>query len=80
MSVCTVGIYEETNVEEMSFACTIRLEGEIRNAKVVLVTFTTERKERTVLRWILWRCIARIGGGWNWHRIMSSGSLCCERC
>jgi len=40
----------------------------------------TERKERTKLKWILWRCIARIGGGWNWHRLMSRYSLCCEQC
>jgi len=56
----------------MGFACTFRLEGEIRKAKVIVVTFTTERKERTKLKWILWRCIARIGGGWNWRRMVSS--------
>jgi len=64
----------------MGFACIFRLEGEMRKVKVIVVTFMTERKERTKLKWILWRCIARIGGGWNWHRIMSRYSLCCEQC
>jgi hypothetical protein len=33
----------------MGFACTFRLEGEIRNAEVILVTFKTEEKKDKVV-------------------------------
>lgn len=59
----------------MGFACTFRFEGEIRKAKVIVVTFTTDRKEKTKLKWILWRCIVRIGGGWNLRRIFAVNSV-----
>jgi len=34
-----------------------------------------ERIGRMTLSWILGRQIVRMGGGWNWLRIVSSGRL-----
>jgi hypothetical protein len=39
-----------------------------------------EEDRRITLKWILGRQTKRMGGGWNWLRIISNGRICYWQC